>query len=114
MPSREAMTHLVPGEGGVSCGMTPGVSGGMTLRGNNYFLLLMDDLSRYIWVAVIPSKDCAAATIKDIQARAEGESDIKLKAFRIDRGGEFTAMEFADYYAAEGMHRQHTTPYIPQ
>jgi transposase InsO family protein len=51
------------------------------------------------------------AAIKDIQARAEGESDIKLKALHTDRGGEFTAMEFADYCAAEGMHRQHTTPY---
>jgi transposase InsO family protein len=60
---------------------------------------------------MIPSMDCAVAAIKDIQARAEGESDIKLKALHTDRGGEFTTMEFADYCAAEGMHRQHTTPY---
>jgi hypothetical protein len=35
-------------------------------RGNKYFLLLVDDLSRYMWVAVIPSKDRAAAAIKNI------------------------------------------------
>jgi hypothetical protein len=46
----------------------------VTPRGNKYFLLLVDDLSRYMWVAVIPSKDHAAAAIKDIQARAEGSS----------------------------------------
>jgi hypothetical protein len=68
-------------------------------------LLLVDDLSRYMWVAVIPSKDRAAAAIKDIQARAEGESGLKLKAFHTDRGGEFTATEFTDYCAAEGVHR---------
>jgi IS30 family transposase len=73
-----------------------------TSRGNKYFLLLVDDLSRYMWVAMIPSKDRAVATIKDIQARAEGESGLKLKALRTDRGGEFTAIEFADYCAAEG------------
>jgi hypothetical protein len=35
-------------------------------RGNKYFLLLVDDLNRYMWVAVIPSKNRAAAAIKTI------------------------------------------------
>jgi hypothetical protein len=38
-------------------------------RGNKYFLLLMDDLNRYMWVAAIPSNDYAAAAIKEIQER---------------------------------------------
>jgi hypothetical protein len=74
----------------------------------------MNDLSRYMWVAMITSKDRAAAAIKDIQARAKGKFGLKLKALRTDRGGEFTAMELADYYAAKGVHHQHTTPYRPQ
>ncbi|KAL6647280.1 hypothetical protein ACP70R_014717 [Stipagrostis hirtigluma subsp. patula] len=85
-----------------------------TPSGNKYFLLLMDDLSRYMWVAAIPLKDRAAAAIKEIRARAEGESGLKLGALRTDRGGEFTATEFAEYWAAEGVHRQHTAPYSPQ
>jgi transposase InsO family protein len=83
-------------------------------RGNKYFLLLMDDLSRYMWVAAIPSKDRVVAAIKDIQTRAEGEFGLKLKALHTDRGGKFTAAEFVDYCAANGVHRQHTTPYSPQ
>jgi hypothetical protein len=75
-----------------------------TPRGNKYFLLLMDDLSKYMWVATIPCKDRAAAAIKDIQARVEGESSLKLKALHTDHGGEFTTIEFMDYYAAEGVH----------
>jgi hypothetical protein len=67
-----------------------------TPRGNRYFLLLVDDLSRYMWVAAIPSKDCAVAAIKEIQAQAEGESGVKLKVLRTDRGGEFTSIEFAE------------------
>jgi transposase InsO family protein len=86
----------------------------VTPRGNRYFLLLVDDLIRYMWVATIPSKDRAAAAIKGIQARAEGESDLKLKELHTDCGGEFTAMEFTDYCVAEGMHRQHMAPYSPQ
>jgi hypothetical protein len=69
-------------------------------RGNKYFLLLLDNLGRYMWVATIPSKDRAVAAIKDIQVRTKGESGLKLKALRTDRGGEFT-----DYCAAEGTHR---------
>jgi hypothetical protein len=76
-----------------------------TPRGNKYFLLLVDDLSRYMWVAVIPFKDRASAAIKDIQTRVEGESDLKLKALHTDRG---------DYCATEGVHHQHMTPYSPQ
>jgi hypothetical protein len=76
-----------------------------TPRCNKYFLLLMGDLSRYMWVAMIPSKDRAAAAIKDIQARVEGKSSVKLKALHTNHGGEFTMMEFTYYHAVEGVHR---------
>jgi transposase InsO family protein len=84
------------------------------LRGNKYFLLLMDDLSRYMWVATIPSKDHAAAAIKEIQAWVEGESDLKLRALNTDRGDEFTTREFMKYCTTEGVHYQHTAPYSLQ
>jgi transposase InsO family protein len=67
-----------------------------------------------MWVAMIPSKDHASTAIKDIQAQAEGESGLKLKALCTDHGGEFTATEFTDYCADEGVHCQHTVPYNPQ
>ncbi|CAA7399994.1 unnamed protein product [Spirodela intermedia] len=85
-----------------------------TPNGSKYFLLLVDDRSRYMWVAMLPSKDRAAVAIKEIKARAEGESGLKLGAFRTDRGGEFTSHEFAEYCAGEGIHREHTAPYSPQ
>jgi hypothetical protein len=74
----------------------------------------MDGLSRYMWVAMIPSKDHAAAAIKDIQAWAEGESSLKLRVLRTYRGGEFTMTELTKYCAVEGVHRQHTVPYSMQ
>ena len=64
-----------------------------------------------MWVAMLPSKDRAAMAIKEIKARAEGESGLKLGALRTDRGDEFTSYEFAEYYAGESIHRQHTTSY---
>jgi hypothetical protein len=72
-------------------------------RDNMHFLLLMDDLSRYMWIATVPSKDRAAAATKEIQAWAEGESNLKLRALCNNRGGEFTMREFTGYCAIEGV-----------
>jgi hypothetical protein len=65
MPGRKTGMHLVPGEGEVLGKITSGASARCLLlsnltdnaEGNKYFLLLVDDLSKYMWVAVIPSKD---------------------------------------------------------
>jgi hypothetical protein len=85
----------------------------VTPRGNNYFLLLMDDLSRYMWVAVIPTKDHVATDIKEIHVWAEGESGLKLRALCTDCGGNFTVREFAEYCTTEGVYHQHTARYSP-
>jgi transposase InsO family protein len=74
-----------------------------TPRGRRYFLLLVDDLSRYMWVVVIGSKGEAADAIRRAQAAAEAECGRKLRVLRTDNGSEFMAAEFASYYADEGV-----------
>ncbi len=48
-----------------------------------------------------------------IQAATE-ECGRKLRVLRTDNGGEFTAVEFAAYYADEGVTRHFSAPYTPQ
>nr|AAG60200.1 putative gag-pol polyprotein [Oryza sativa Japonica Group] len=92
------------------CGpVTPATPGG-----RRYFLLLVDDLSRYMWVMVLGSKGEAADAIRHAQAAAEAECGRKLRVLRTDNGGEFTAAEFASYCADEGIQRHYTAPYSPQ
>ena len=74
-----------------------------TNGGRRYFLLLVDDYSRYMWLQLLMSKDEATTVIKKFKMRAEAESGKKLHVLRIDRGGEFTLVEFATYYADQGM-----------
>jgi hypothetical protein len=50
-----------------------------TPGGRRYFLLLVDDLSRYMWVVVLGSKGEAADAIKRAQAAAEAECGRKLR-----------------------------------
>ncbi|RLM58833.1 hypothetical protein C2845_PM18G06050 [Panicum miliaceum] len=84
-----------------------------TPSGNSYFLLV-DDYSRFMWVALLPTKDGAAAAIKRIQAAAELEIGNKLRVLCTDRGGEFTASSLNDYCTELGVHRELTAPYSPQ
>jgi hypothetical protein len=67
-----------------------------------------------MWLWILWSKDQAAETIKQYQLVAEVETRRRLKMFRTDRGGEFTSIEFAEYYAEKGVRCQLTVAYSPQ
>lgn len=86
----------------------------MTPGGRRYFLLLVDDTSRLMWVILLPSKDATAHAIKQVQATAEKESGHKLRVLRTSNGSEFTVMEFAAYCADEGIQCHFSAPYSPQ
>uniref|UniRef100_A0ACD5YKV7 Uncharacterized protein n=3 Tax=Avena sativa TaxID=4498 RepID=A0ACD5YKV7_AVESA len=85
-----------------------------TMSGNKYFLLIVDDSSRYMWVEVFRSKDEAYRFFHKIKMHAELQSGTKLRAFRSDRGGEFNSNEFASYCEEMGIQRCMTAPYSPQ
>jgi transposase InsO family protein len=85
-----------------------------TPSGNKYFLLLVDDFSRYMWISLLHSKDQATGAIKRVQAAAERKSGNLLGGLRTDRGEEFTASQFSEYCAELGIKRELTAPYTPQ
>ena len=85
-----------------------------TLGGSRYFLLIIDNYSRLIWVAMLQHKSDAFEAFKKFKALAETEKGVKLKALRTDRGGEFTSREFSNYCISNGIKRDLTAPYSPQ
>jgi hypothetical protein len=95
---------------GILCGqVTPS-----TPSGNAYFFLLVDDLSRYMWLILLKSKDHAGASFKMFQASVEAEARGRISTLRTDSGCEFTACMFMEYFASEGVRRHLTTLYSPQ
>jgi hypothetical protein len=54
-----------------------------------YFLLIVDGLSRHMWVMVLGSKGEAANAIRRAQAAAEAECGHKLRVLCTDNGDEF-------------------------
>jgi transposase InsO family protein len=83
-----------------------------TPSNNWYFLLLIDDYSRFMWVVLLPTKD-GTTTIKNVQAVTERKSDKQLRTLRTDHGGEFTANHFKEYFEGLGVQRQLTVLYSP-
>lgn len=82
--------------------------------GKNYFLLIVDDHTRYMWIELLTTKDEAFRCFKKVQALAEAERGCKLRAFRNDQGGEFNSIEFKQYCDENGVKHFTTTPYTPQ
>ena len=85
-----------------------------TPSGNQYFLLLVDDMSRHMWIRFLLGKDQAPVAIWCFKAMVEVESGQKLKVLWTNRSGEFTSVEFGTYCAEQGVHRQLNAPYSPQ
>jgi transposase InsO family protein len=113
-PFPEATTYRASGAlelvDGDLCGpITP-----PTARGKEYFLLIVDDYSCFMWLEVLRSKDEALDFFKRVKALAKAERSCKLLAFRLDHGGEFNSLEFAEFCDGNGIKHQTTTPYSPQ
>jgi transposase InsO family protein len=85
-----------------------------TPSGKLFFLLIVDDYSRYMWLELLASKDEAFVHFKKIKAATEVESGCRLKSFRTDRGGEFNSGIFVTFCNEHGIRHNTTTPYTPQ
>jgi hypothetical protein len=75
------------------CGsITPAMSGGRC-----FFLLLVDDATRYMWINLLSAKSDATASIKEIKAATKIEVGRPLCVLGTNNGGEFTTKEFTAF-----------------
>ncbi|KAK1646352.1 hypothetical protein QYE76_064157 [Lolium multiflorum] len=58
-----------------------------TPSGNEYFMLVVDDHSQYMWIVLLKSKDQGLQAFEKIKEAGEVKARVK-KSLRIDRGGE--------------------------
>ena len=85
-----------------------------THGGNNYFLSLIDDFSRKVWIYLLKSKDQAFESFKTWKKLVENQTSKKIKTFRTDNGLEFCKEEFNKFCSIEGIQRHRTVRYTPQ
>jgi transposase InsO family protein len=84
------------------------------LKGERYFMLLVDDYTRTIVVCFLKNKSEAFENFKIYKKMVENEMDSRIKCFRSDNGGEFTSKEFMDYCNNHGIKMQFSIARKPQ
>ncbi|CAI7844378.1 unnamed protein product [Closterium sp. NIES-54] len=86
-----------------------------SLSGTRYFLTIVDDHTRAVWVYPLKTKgEVAAAVLKEWMPRAQRESGHKVKVIRTNNGGEFIGADFEAVLKKKGIQHQLTVPYNPQ
>ena len=78
--------------------------------GERYFIILVDDFTRIMWVAFLKEKSKAFEKFQIFKNRVENEFGVKIKRLRSNRG-EFTSREFNIYCKENGIKRQLSSPY---
>lgn len=85
-----------------------------TLADNKYFMLFVDDYTRWTTVYMLKSKDQAVDAFIKFRAEVEKSSGYEIKILRSDRGGEFLSKSFQSVCEQSGIKHQFTAPYTPQ
>ena len=82
--------------------------------GRKYFLVIVDDYSRFTWVAFLREKSDAYAEFKKIVKRIQVEKGRAVARIRSDHGGEFVNAKFEKYCDKYGIHHEFSAPKTPQ
>jgi transposase InsO family protein len=85
-----------------------------SLGGASYFLIFVDDRSRYTWVYFIRRKSDVFEYFKEFITMVEKQTGKCIKILRSDQGGEYTSGAFKNYCKNYGIQQQFTVPHTPQ
>ncbi|GJV18627.1 putative RNA-directed DNA polymerase [Tanacetum coccineum] len=80
----------------------------------NYFLTIVDDFSRAVWVFLLKHKSEASQYLKNFHKMIEVQFEKQIKRVRCDNGGEFTSNDMLEFYNEKGILLETTCPYTPQ
>lgn len=84
-----------------------------SIGGGKYFLTIMDDFSRKVWVSILKEKSQAFDSFKKWCLEREVEKGSTVKCLRMDNGMEFLSGEFIDFCKLKGIKRHRTVPHNP-
>jgi len=85
-----------------------------SVGGSKYFVLFIDDYSRYTKVYSLRSKAAVISRFREYKAFVETNLGKKIKRFRSDGGGEYTSYEFDQLLRDSGIIREKAARYSPE
>ena len=86
----------------------------ISLGGAWYFLIFIDDRSRFTWAYFIRRKNDVFKYFKEFRVKVEKQTGKYIKILRPDQGGEYTFGAFRRYCRENGIQHQFTVIDTPQ
>jgi transposase InsO family protein len=86
----------------------------ISIGGNKYGLVIVDDYSHFTWVFFLYDKSETQAVLKKFLKRAQNDFGGKIKKIRNDNGTKFKNTQVEDYLDKEGIKHEFSAPYTPQ
>ena len=84
----------------------------LSSNGSAYFLTIVDDYSRAVWIYLLKKKSEVAGTLINFFSMVERQFEKKVRVLRSDNGGEFMCLK--SYFGKEGILHQTSCVYTPQ
>ena len=91
-----------------------GPSRAMSLCGNYYGLVIVDDYSRYTWTLFFRTKNDAFDVFRKLVKVIQNEKGLNIVSIRSDHGGEFQNEYFDKFCEENEIHHNFSTPRTPQ
>ncbi|CAH9141104.1 unnamed protein product [Cuscuta epithymum] len=85
-----------------------------THGGKRYFLSIIDDFSRKVWVRLLEHKSDVFVKFREWKNLVENQTGKKVKTIRTDNGLEFCNKDMDQLCVDCGIRRHKTVPYTPQ
>jgi transposase InsO family protein len=86
----------------------------ISIGGNKYGLVIVDDYSHFTWVFFLQDKSETQEVLNKFFRRTQNEFDTKVKKIRSDNGTEFKNTQVEDFLDKEGIKHEFSAPYTPQ
>jgi transposase InsO family protein len=83
----------------------------ISIGGNKYGLVIVDDYSHFTWVFFLQDKSETQDVLKKFLKREQNEFDAKVKKIRSDNNTEFKNTQLEDFLDEEGIKHEFLAPY---
>nr|GEV51269.1 putative ribonuclease H-like domain-containing protein [Tanacetum cinerariifolium] len=84
------------------------------LNKKSYYLVVIDDYSRFTWVFFLANKDETSPILKTFITGIENQLSLKVKIIRSDNGTKFKNHDLNQFCGIKGIKREFSVPRTPQ
>ena len=82
--------------------------------GYSYYVVFIDDFTRYTWFFLLKQKSELFVVFKHFQNLVETQYFAKIKILKSDNGREYLNSQFQQFCSESGIVHQTSCPYVPQ